>query len=232
MRASALRPRDNPRHVHPQYREPVMSLLDAVHEHFVRERRVRLLADRCAEQIPQGARVLDVGCGDGQISRRIGERRPDIELRGIDVLVREDTSIPVQAFDGQTIPSDNESFDVILFVDMLHHTDDPMILLREAARVARHAIVIKDHTVQGILAEPTLRFMDRAGNARHGVVLPYNYWTEKRWRSAFQSMGFAVASWNGRLGLFPWPASWLFERSLHFLARLVPDARRLSGPSS
>jgi hypothetical protein len=35
--------------------------------------------------------------------------------------------------------------DLIANVDVLHHTTEPMILLREAARVARQVILIKDH---------------------------------------------------------------------------------------
>lgn len=52
-----------------------------------------------------------------------------------------------------------------------------MTALKEAARVARHCIVIKDHTVTGVLARPTLRLMDLVGNAPHDVVLTYNYLT-------------------------------------------------------
>ena len=46
-----------------------------------------------------------------------------------------------------------------MFVDVLLHTLDPMILLREAIRVARQTVVIKDHTLDGLLAGPTLRAM-------------------------------------------------------------------------
>ena len=62
-----------------------------------------------------------------------------------------------------------------MFVDVLHHTEDPMALLGEAVRVARKTIVVKDHTLNGFLAGPTLHFLDRVGNARHDVALPYNY---------------------------------------------------------
>jgi hypothetical protein len=51
-----------------------------------------------------------------------------------------------------------------------------MILLREAVRVARRMILIKDHIVDAVLAGPTLRLMDRIGNARYGVSFPHNYW--------------------------------------------------------
>jgi hypothetical protein len=109
---------------------------------------------------------------------------------------------------------------VLLFVDVLHHSTEPETLLREAARVARRHLVIKDHDQSGLLADPTLRFMDRVGNERFGVDLPYNYWPLSRWRSEWQAMGLVEEEIRRRLGLYPWPASWLFDRSLHFIARL------------
>ncbi len=102
----------------------------------------------------------------------------------------------------------------------MHHTDDPMILLREAKRVARKVILLKDHTLGGPLAYSTLRFMDWVGNAHHGVALPYNYWSEARWRDAFATLHLTVQQWRPRLGLYPFPASLLFERHLHFIAQL------------
>jgi hypothetical protein len=107
-----------------------------------------------------------------------------------------------------------------MFVDVLHHTDDPMVLLREAIRVSRSLIVIKDHTADGFLANPTLRLMDRVGNARHGITLPFNYWTRQRWLEAFQTMGLTVRRWNSELEIYPWPASVIFGRSLHFATAL------------
>ena len=146
--------------------------------------------------------------------------RPDLHIRGIDVLVRPSTQVPVEAFDGVTIPYPDDAFEVVMFVDVLHHTVDPLVLLREADRVASQSVVIKDHTRNGVLAAFTLRFMDHVGNARHQVVLPYNYWPKNRWVDAFQQLGWSMAQWRGRLDLYGWPADWFFGRSLHFVARL------------
>jgi len=66
----------------------------------------------------------------------------------------------VETFDGKSIPYGDGSFDVVMFVDVIHHADQPMTLLREAARVARQAILIKDHLVEGTLAYLTLQLMD------------------------------------------------------------------------
>jgi SAM-dependent methyltransferase len=169
--------------------------------------------------------VLDVGCGDGRVSQRLLQQRPDLTIQGIDVHVRPQTSIPVVAFDGRTAPYPDGHFDVVLFVDVIHHADDPAELLREGVRVARRLVVIKDHTLEGILAGPTLRFMDHLSNARFGVALPYHYWTRRRWVDAFASLGLAVVSWKDQLGLYFWPASLVFERSLHFVASLQVPAR-------
>ncbi len=35
-----------------------------------------------------------------------------------------------------------------------------------------------------------------------------------------------VDHYQTRLGLCPWPARWLFETGLHFLARLIPQGAR------
>lgn len=200
-----------------------MSLAASLHRDLVFNRRTRVLSRHLAEAIPPGARVLDVGCGDGTIAQMIGELQPDLTLQGVDIMVRPETAIPVRAFDGTTLPYDDGSFEVVQFCDVLHHTEDPTVLLKEARRVARRAIVLKDHTRDGLLAGATLRLMDWVGNAPHGVVLPYNYWPEARWRAAFQELGLRPAAWITELGLYPPPASWVFERSLHFVARLEFD---------
>jgi len=201
-----------------------VSLVDRLHGGYVHNRRVRVLSDHLAQLLPANARVLDVGCGDGLLAHLVLQRRRDVEIRGVDVLVRNHTQIPVDCFDGQVIPYSDASLDVVMFVDVLHHTEDPMVLLREAARTARVAIVIKDHLRDGLFASPTLRFMDYIGNARHAVALPYNYWPQQRWLQAFRTLDVTIGVWKTDLRLYPRPASWIFDRSLHFVSRL--DVRR------
>ncbi len=196
-----------------------LGLLAGLHGALVFDRRTRVLSERLAQMLPPNATVLDVGCGDGSIGRLIGERRPDVTISGVDLIVQPRTHIPVTAFDGKRIPFEDGAFDIVMFVDVLHHTADPAILLAEARRVARQTVVLKDHTRDGPLAGPTLRFMDWVGNAPHGIPLPYNYWPERRWRDAFARLGLTPAIWLNKLGLYPTPATWFFDRSLHFVAR-------------
>src|SRR5260370_19782983 len=194
------------------------SVVGTLHDRFVFGRRTRVLADHMASLVPPGSRVLDVGCGDGMVDRLILAGRPDISIEGIDPLVRADAFIPVRGFDGATIPYPDSSFDVAMLVDVLHHTTDPRVLLREASRVGR-SILIKDHLREGFLANTTLRVMDWVGNAHHGVALPYNDWPESTWVAAFNALGLLVSDKKTKLKLYPIPFSWLFDRRLHFIAR-------------
>lgn len=184
------------------------------------KRRVRVLSDHLSPLIPRNARLLDVGCGDGHLAHSILQKRPDLEVRGIDVLIRNQSNIRIDLFDGQVIPYEDASFDAVAFINVLHHTEDPVILLREAVRVARKAILIKDHTSDGIFADSTLRFMDWIGNIGLGVTLPYNFWPKHRWIETFDMLDLKIGVWESDLKLYPWPTNWLFDRSLHFVARL------------
>jgi SAM-dependent methyltransferase len=183
-----------------------------------------------ARLLPENGRVLDIGSGDGLISKSIQQNRKDVSIEGIDIMVRPKAHIPVRQFDGTHVPHADNSFDAVMLIDVLHHTDDPVVLLREAARVSKNLVVLKDHTRDGFLAGPTLHFMDRVGNTRHGVSIRANYWTEKRWRSTFAELGLTVNKWTDDVPLYPWWASWLFGRSLHFVASLTKPGAEGSEP--
>jgi len=199
----------------------VSTLGDRLHRRIIYSRRIRQLVRHLSALVPHGASVVDVGSGDGMLAATLLKARPDITIRGFDVLVRGETFVPVEPFDGAHIPLADGAVDIALIVDVLHHTDDPGVVLAEAARVARHGVVVKDHLREGFLAGPTLRFMDWVGNARHGVRLPYNYLSMAEWQALFAANRLVPEGWTEDLALYAAPADWLFGRRLHFTTRLV-----------
>lgn len=200
------------------------SAIGKAHESLVFDRRVKVLIESIGALVPSGSKLLDVGTGDGQIAKAIGEQQDNVDVTGIDIMVRKKTHIPVEVFDGTTMPYDDNSVDVVTFVDVLHHTDDPSVLINEASRVARKAVIIKDHLSETSLDHWTLRLMDWVGNAPHGVVLPYNYAPKADWTRWFGTASLDVDVFNTDVPLYPAPLSWIFGRKLHFVTRLTPAA--------
>lgn len=198
-----------------------MTWLDRYHASRVHTRRVRVLAETAARLLPPRFTVLDVGCGDGLLAATLARLRPDLSLTGVEIAPRAGCHIPVTAFDGRTLPFADGSFDATLIVDVLHHTTDPAVLFREATRVARTAVLLKDHLREGMASQATLRFMDEVGNRRHGVPLPFNYLNQAGWNRLFAECRLTVKETDPLRSLYPFPTRLVFGRGLHFFARLA-----------
>ncbi|HTB94576.1 MAG TPA: class I SAM-dependent methyltransferase [Candidatus Sulfotelmatobacter sp.] len=199
-----------------------LSWIARSHRALVFGRRARVLADALTPLIPSDAHtVLDIGCGDGTIASLLAQCRPGVAIEGVEVIPRPSCQVPCRAFDGSQLPFPDQSFDVCLFVDVLHHTTDVTQLLREAARVARSCVILKDHLSESSFDHATLRAMDWVGNRPHGVTLTYNYQSRSQWERHFTLCGLQVKQISTALPLYPFPFSQLFGRKLHFVAQLT-----------
>lgn len=199
----------------------VMNALKSAHGRLVFQRRVNVLASSIAPLLPAG-RILDVGCGDGTIAELLLGDRPDIEITGIDTYLRPISHIPVSKFDGVNIPFEDNSFDCAIVVDVLHHIDDCLPLLRECARVCRR-VIIKDHLANNVLDYQILKAMDWAGNRPHGIVLAYNYLSTNGWNELYSKAGLKREESLTSLPIHSFPLSLLFGRKLHFIDVLSTD---------
>jgi SAM-dependent methyltransferase len=195
-------------------------MLDFIHENLTYDRRINTLATQISEHLDAGAEILDIGCGDGQISELILSKVEGASIAGIDVMERSIANISVTKYDGLTIPLEDNSVDTCVFVDVLHHAEQPLRVMQEAGRVARKSVIIKDHLADGFLSWQILRFMDWVGNERHGVSLPYNYFKEQEWLDYFAQLEWNIDSWETDLNIYPLWCSWAFDRKLHFIAKL------------
>lgn len=190
------------------------------HQSLVFGRRVCVLAKLLAANIPRNSSLLDIGCGDGTLSSLIQFAVPSAQIQGIEIAERPACRIPCRVFDGTHILFPDASFDVCMFVDVLHHTDQIGEVLAEAARVSRRFLLIKDHLSESSLDFHTLKFMDWIGNRPHGVVLPNNYQSRTQWDAYFGGAGLRLKKWQDQIPLYPFPFSVVFSRKLHFIALL------------
>jgi SAM-dependent methyltransferase len=97
--------------------------------------------------IPQGARVLEVGCGTGAVTRVLAAWPGVVAAVGVDpspVFVAKAralgaglATLAFEAADGRALPFACHTFDVVVFHTTLCHVPDPDALLHEAVRVLR-----------------------------------------------------------------------------------------------
>ena len=103
--------------------------------------------DVIAELVPQGARVLDLGCGDGALLAHLQTTRActgyGVEIDDANLLAcvkRGVNVIQLNLDEGLSMFGD-ASFDVVLQIDTLQHLRNAEIMLRETVRVGRAGIV-------------------------------------------------------------------------------------------
>lgn len=100
-----------------------------------------------AQLVPEGSRVLDLGCGNGDLLAYLQTHRQcsgyGVEIDDTKVQACLQQGINVLQFnlnDGLAIFEDN-SFDVVLQIDTLQHLRNTETMLRETARVGRIGII-------------------------------------------------------------------------------------------
>lgn len=100
-----------------------------------------------ADLIEPGARVLDIGCGDGALLEFLRDRKQvkgrGIELTEAGVLACVRRGLSVRQGNVQEGLADypDQSFDVVILSQTLPFLDDPAMVLAEMLRVGRTAIV-------------------------------------------------------------------------------------------
>ena len=100
-----------------------------------------------ARLVPEGSRVLDLGCGDGSmldyLQRERGCSGYGIEIADANVLacVRRGVNVIQLNLDEGLAMFGDASFDVVLQIDTLQHLRNAEVMLRETVRVGRLGVV-------------------------------------------------------------------------------------------
>ena len=197
----------------------ISKLHAAVYEPLLYRRRVNALVREISPRLPERGTVLDLGIGSGRLIEAIAADRPGLTWSGLDVKRHPECAFPVTLYDGHELPLATDSVDWVTAIDVLHHAVSPVALLAECARVARHGVVLKDHTANTRLSFAVLSALDWAGNRAYGVETPFNFLSEREWRCSFERLGLRVDAYVNRLGIYPWPIRIPFP-DLHFIVTL------------
>ncbi|GAA2858521.1 methyltransferase domain-containing protein [Pseudonocardia halophobica] len=98
-----------------------------------------------ADRLRAGARVLDVGCGSGQVARLVADAFPASTVTGVDVVPEavaaaeagrgDRSNLRYEVADAAALPGQAGSVDVVLAVDVVHDLADPGAALRGIRRL-------------------------------------------------------------------------------------------------
>ena len=211
---------------------------------------------RILDGLPQGARVLDAGCGQGTLLAELATYRPDLKLTGIDVApAGEARGFTLMSGDILHMPFPDGEFDFVFSRQVIEHIADNTGVIREFARVLKvgGTLYVDCPDVRNTMPWAPLNFWEDPTHLR-----PY---TRRGLARLFQLCGLEpqaagrVRDWRlVLLGIFYLPVAFVardpfFHR--HWLANLlgvfiygvatkrpqkvtaaapVPAARRGSGP--
>jgi ubiquinone/menaquinone biosynthesis C-methylase UbiE len=158
--------------------------------------------------LPEDARVLDVGCGTGAVTRVLAGWPNVREVVGVDPspvlldkarkLAAGHPSITFVQADGRELPFAAESFDLVLFHTTLCHVPTPEVALAQALRVLRHdgwlAVFDGDYATTTVAigdADPLQACVEAwVGSSVH------DRWLLRRIPALARSAGFEVVSYR------------------------------------
>jgi len=98
--------------------------------------------------------VLDIGTGSSISIHYFAREFPEIAFVTVDIAdMRQEKELPFILYDGEKLPFDDNSFDITVLNEVLHHTEDPEPVLREAIRVGRAVFVVEHFPKPGVTTD-------------------------------------------------------------------------------
>ena len=100
-----------------------------------------------ARLVPEGSRVLDLGCGDGALLDYLQKNRQctgygvEIDDHNIQACIQRGVNVIQLNLDEGLAMFADQSFDVVLQIDTLQHLRNAEVMLRETVRVGRTGIL-------------------------------------------------------------------------------------------
>ena len=171
----------------------------------IHRRRARFYLRHLLPHVSTGKRLVDVGAGDGLLVKMLTDATDAASVRAFDVESRQLGPVPVEVYDGKTLPIDDAGADISLCVTVLHHCTDARRVLSEIRRVtSQRFLLVEDRfnslpdrlAVLGV--HHYLRWVESMPFDRHGFA------STTQWCQLLNEAGFAVVE-TKRLGIaVPW----------------------------
>jgi 2-polyprenyl-3-methyl-5-hydroxy-6-metoxy-1,4-benzoquinol methylase len=129
-------------------------------------------------------KILDIGSGNGLVAYLL--RQKGLDITPIDIHEGNyHPSVKPIVYDGKHIPFQNQHFDTGIILTVLHHIEQPEIVLQEAARVCKHLIVMED-IYENALQKQLTFFLDKVANLFYSPC-PHTNKSDRDWKLTFKA---------------------------------------------
>ncbi len=155
------------------------------------EQKERSIIEHLTPFIKGSDTVLDIGARTGRLTQRLQSALCN-QFFAVDIEQQSETYMPVSVVDGKKLPFEDNTFDCVLFIDVLHHDMSPDEMLAEAMRVSSRYVLIKDHHWESKIDLIWLKFIDYLSNKPFGVKIPNNFFTIEAWKNAVRNINLRI----------------------------------------
>ena len=102
----------------------------------------KVMFDLLKEYCPKGSKVLDIGCGSGEITleiSKLGYKTEGVDFSPIAIEKAKNNGIECRVIDVDAgLPYEDNQFDAVWMGDVIEHVFDPVFVLKEINRVVRN----------------------------------------------------------------------------------------------
>lgn len=142
--------------------------------------RAEKIAENISSLISADSSVLDIGSGSGNVAKEIS-LKTGAKFTLLDVIDWNVTDLPFILFNGKKIPFKDKEFDFALLMDVLHHSEDEELLIKEAIRVAKKIIILEE-VHENIFMKIWANVIDNFQWFLFGMPLAFHSRSEKQWK--------------------------------------------------
>ncbi len=151
------------------------------------EQAAHKMCQDCEQFIKPKSKIIDIGCGSAIVANTF-QTFFDKEIIGVDVIDRRLFPIAFSLIDGKKLPFASKSFDNALIAYTLHHSKDPIFLLKEAIRVCKDKIFLYEDLPEGFLSKAFCKIHGFSFDRLFGNKNKTTFKTEEEWKEVFKSL--------------------------------------------
>ncbi len=161
-----------------------------------------------SQLIPSHASVLDFGCGNMYTSRELLNISPTLTITGLDVVkdqnltddILSNPHLKFTLLTTKELPFADNTFDIVVALATMHHTDNPEYYLSELKRVVKPtgAIILIEEMYINAIDKIWISSQDWLLNKmKAGVPVPLNFRSHKHYLEEFKKQGLTIEHEDG-----------------------------------